>query len=138
MTRTASHHAVQGIEVTMSSTAVNPDTESWDVEVPEHVKAAAEHLYVLGVLAARKGTTISYPEAAESLYLAGLGFSYHRSIGQVLDALSRLCLKLHTPDLSSLFWRKDGSIVRWDSLAAKLAEERECQAQVLWPSLVGV
>jgi hypothetical protein len=123
----------------MSTTAVNAETaQYWDCEATERAKAAAKLLYVLGVLAARQGTRITYPEAAECLYLAGHGFSYHRSIGQVMEALAALCAKLEAPDLSSLFWRKDGSVVRWESVEDKVEAERQCRSYLLWPSLAAV
>ncbi len=122
--------------VTMSSTAVDVGWRLYEGE-DRHVQAAAQHLYVLGVLAARQGTRISYPEAAESLFLAGHGFSYHRSLCVVLDALSALCSKLRTPDVTAVFWPSDGAD-RWTSVGAKLAAERACRAHPAWPSLVGV
>ena len=121
----------------MSTTAVNAGFELYEGE-DRHLRAAAQHLYVLGVVAARLGTRIGYPEAAESLFLAGLGFSYHRSLCVVFDTLSALCEKLGTPDVSSVFWPRYDSADHWQSLGEKLAAERECRAHAAWPSLVGV
>lgn len=102
----------------------------------EKAKAAARHLYQVGVSLAARSATMTYTDAAAELQAASLGFTA-RGIGPVLDALAAYCDRQSVPDLSSLYRTKDPSAVpaRWDSVADREDEARRCYRRAKWPPL---